>query len=106
MINKMFVHLFATVFVVDWAENKGGSFMISDNVTGDFSFSCFKSFVGQVLETESGCVVSSSLLGIADPEGDMSWVDEEVPNLSIFPKAGRYACLASMNQDMLLNKLI
>lgn len=41
VINKMIVHLFTAVLVVNRAENECGSLMVSDHVTDDISFTVF-----------------------------------------------------------------
>jgi hypothetical protein len=69
VVDQVMVHLFGGVFMVDWAEDKGGSLVVPDDVACYFPLSCLKSFVGEVIKAKSGSIVRSSLFGIADPEG-------------------------------------
>lgn len=67
--------------------------MIPHNMTGNFSLSSFKSLVGKVFEAKAGGIVRGGLLGVADPEGDMSEAEYFAKgwSLSFFAFHVRYA---------------
>lgn len=72
MVNKVLVHFFGTVLVVDRAETESGSLVVPDHVAGDLSLPVFKALVGEVFEPEAGGVVGGRLFGVSDPEGEVS----------------------------------
>lgn len=72
MLDQMFVHVLVAVLVVDRAESEGSTFLVPHNVSSDLPLPCLETFVGQVLKTESGGIVSSSLFRVPDPKGKVA----------------------------------
>ena len=97
MVDKMLIHLFWRVFVVDRRKDKGSSFMISYNMANNLPFSGLQSLKGKILKAKSGSIVSCCLFGVSDPKGDMSYIKMEIPKRKIFPKAGLYPFFSSIS---------
>jgi len=55
--------------MIDRAEDKGSSIIVSDHMAGNLSLSSLKSFIGKVFESKTSSIVGGSLLGISDPKG-------------------------------------
>ena len=72
MINKVAVHLLGAVLVVHRAKAESCALVVPDHMACNLSLSILKPLVGQILEAKSGGIVSSSLLTVSDPEGEMS----------------------------------
>lgn len=73
MLDQMTVHFIVGILLIDWTKNEDWPFGILDDMAGNCSFSSFKSFVGQILKTESACVEWCSLLCVSYPKSDMVW---------------------------------
>lgn len=71
MLNKMSVHIFVGVLLINRAEDKDWAFSILNNMTGNTSFTSFKSFVGKIVKTKSTGVERGGLFGVTNPECDV-----------------------------------